>query len=81
MNITISFLLCRSLLTFAQFALKYIMCLPSAHSERISYFTINIFLVFSTYNPELLESDRTRELSIDFSGAVPFTKAEHQSSG
>lgn len=57
------------------------MCLPAAHSERISYFTINIFLVFSTYNPELLESDRTRELPIDFSGAVPFTKAEHQSSG
>lgn len=77
MNITISFLLCRSLLTFAQFALKYIMCLPSAHSERISYFTINIFLGFSTYNPELRDSDRTRDLPLDFSGAKPFTKAEH----
>lgn len=61
MNITISFLLCRSLLIFAQFALKYIIRLPSAHSERISYFTINIFLVFSTYNPDLLESERTRD--------------------
>lgn len=77
MNITISFLLCRSLLTFAQFALKYIICLPSAHSERISYFTINIFLVFSTYNSELLENNKTRDLPIDFSGAMPFTRTEH----
>lgn len=77
MNITISFLLCRSLLTFAQFALKYIICLPSAHSERISYFTINIFLVFSTYNSELLKNNKTRDLPIDFSGAMPFTRTEH----
>lgn len=53
------------------------MCLPSAPSERISYFTIYIFLGFSTRNPELSESDRTRDLPIDFSGAMPFTKAEH----
>lgn len=77
MNITISFLLCRSLLTFAQFALKYIICLPSARSERISYFTINIFLVFSTCNSELLENNKTRDLPIDFSGAMPFTRTEH----
>lgn len=61
----------------AQFALKYIMCLSSAHTERLNYFTINIFLVFTTRNPELLESDRTGDTSVDFSGAVPFTKAEH----
>lgn len=57
------------------------MCLPSGHSERRSYFTTNIFLVFSTYSPELLESDRTRDVPIDFSGAMPSTKAEPLSSG
>lgn len=60
----------------AQCALKY-TCLSSAHTEKISYFTRYIFLVFSTHNPELLESDRTRDMPVDFSGAIPVTKAEH----
>lgn len=57
------------------------MCLPSALSDRISYFAINIFLVFSAYNPELLGGDRMRDLPVYFGGAVPFTKAARYSSG
>lgn len=51
--------------------------LPSAHNERITYFTKRIFLVYSTYNCKLPKSDRPRDLPIDFSGAMLFTKAEH----
>lgn len=39
------------------------------------------FPVFSSYNPELLGGDRIRDLPVDFGGAMPFSKAEHYSSG
>lgn len=51
------------------------MCLPSAQRERISYSTINIFLGFGTYRPELFKrGGREICLLISVEMAMPWTK-------